>query len=72
MSVCVHDKVCREYANRGNKILCASCPSGCPYFDELKENSVTMTARQIGDAVLDAFMDADRYHVHRYRGGLCG
>lgn len=65
MTVCVHGKVCREYINRGNKILCVTCPNGCPYFEEKRDDKIALTAQQLGDIVTDALMSAGRY-----RGGL--
>lgn len=65
MATCVHDKVCREYMRRYRKILCASCPDKCPYFEEKRTDKITLTARQLGEAMIDAYQ-----YAGRYQGGL--
>lgn len=66
MTACVHGKVCREYMRRYEKILCASCPDKCPYFEEQQDDGITLTAKQLGDVVTDALISAQRYHSRNY------
>lgn len=65
MTVCVHNNVCREYMRRGSKILCASCPDRCPYFEEKRDDEIKVSMKDIGEIVMDSYM-----HAGRYNGGL--
>lgn len=65
MEACKYDMICSEYKRRYNKILCSTCPNRCPYYVPEDDGIIKLTARQLGEAVLDAYMDADRYYKGR-------
>ena len=37
MSICIHGNLCKEIYKKTHYIHSASCPNGCPFFEEKKK-----------------------------------
>lgn len=66
MLKCIHNDVCNEYNRRYHKKLNGKCSHKCKFY--MRDGSVTsynnskdkvvLTAKQVGDIVSDAILDA--------------
>lgn len=66
MPKCIHKAVCREYMKKFGYRLDKNCTPNCKCFEPVRDDVFEVSAKQIGDIISDALVDAQRYHSRRY------